>query len=119
MKSYFCQKCGREYKLSECLRNGYSMFCFDCPTTRVRITGFAYILIGIFLGLIFFIIRYLTKVDSSGAGYLFLPASLGLIVVGFLRIYQQRLRWQKTLKARKAAEEAKKNEDEKDDESGE
>lgn len=114
MKSYFCQKCGREYKHSECLRNGDNMFCFDCPTTRVRISGAPYVLIGLFLGLMFFIIRHIIKEGSAGAEFLFVPASVGMIIIGVLRIYQQRHRWQITLESQKVAADAKNKKDHED-----
>lgn len=104
---------------SECLRNGYSMFCFDCPTTRVRISGFPYILIGLFLGLMFIIIKHIIKEGSAGAEFLFVPASVGMIIIGVLRIYQQQHRWRITLESQKAAEEAKKEKKDQDDSSEE
>jgi hypothetical protein len=95
MKSYFCKNCGRDYKLSECLRNGYSLYCFKCPSTRLNIAGWPLIMVGVSLLALFLVHRTIFS-EAVGRQIIFFPAGFGIVLVGFLRLWQahhQRKKW--------------------------
>ncbi len=95
MRSYFCKNCGRDYKLSECLRNGYSLYCFKCPSTRLNIAGWPLIMVGISL-LVLFLVHRAIFPEAAGRQIIFLPAAFGIILVGFMRLLQahhRRIKW--------------------------
>lgn len=95
MKSYFCKNCGRDYRFSECLRNGQSLYCFKCPSTRLNIAGLPLVMVGISL-LALFLAHRIIFPEAAGRGIIFLPAGFGIALVGFLRIWQayhRRKRW--------------------------
>ena len=109
MKSYFCKNCGRDYKLIESLRNGYSLYCFKCPSKRLHIAGWPLIMVGVSLLVLFLVHRKIFP-ETQGRQFLFLPAAFGIILVGFLRLWQahhQRKKW-KILAYLKKNDEAEK-----------
>ena len=87
IKPYFCGRCGREYQHDECLRYGSNMYCYDCPTSQLRIGGWPLIFIGIFIGVMFWIYEAI-PVDTVGGPYIFIPVVVGLILAGALRLLQ-------------------------------
>ena len=96
MKSYFCKNCGRDYKFSESLRDGYSLYCFKCPTTRLSIAGLPLIMVGVSI-LVLFVVHRIIFSEAGGREITFLPAGFGIILVGSLRLLQAHRR-QKKLK---------------------
>jgi len=95
MKSYFCKNCGRDYKLSECLRNGQVLYCFKCSSTRLNIAGWPLVIVGISL-LALFIVHQTIFPEAAGREIIFLPAAFGIALVGFLRLWQahhRRKKW--------------------------
>jgi hypothetical protein len=109
MKPYFCCRCGREYQHDECLHDGSNMYCYDCPTSQLRIGGWPLIFIGIFIGVMFWIYEAI-PVDTVGGPYIFIPVVVGLILAGALRLVQaQHLRRDATIRQEK--EQAEKEQD--------
>ena len=110
IKPYFCERCGREYQQDDCLQDGSRLYCFDCPTARLRISGWPLILVGIFVGVMYLIYERI-PIETYGSVFVFLPASLGLMAVGVLRLFQAAKLREKTM-ARKQAEAKEVAEDE-------
>jgi hypothetical protein len=109
MKPYFCGRCGREYQHDECLHDGSNMYCYDCPTSQLRIGGWPLIFIGIFIGVMFWIYEAI-PVDTVGGPYIFIPVVVGLILAGALRLVQaQHLRRDAIIRQEK--EQAEKEQD--------
>ena len=88
MKSYFCQKCGRRYNQGECLQDGYKLYCVNCAKGKIVIAGWPVILIGVFLIVMSIMVR---PMQNAGQFWIFIPASIGICLVGLLKILQENL----------------------------
>ncbi len=75
--------------MSESLRNGQSLYCFKCPSTRLSIAGIPLILVGVAI-FVLFVVHHTIFPESNGAEVTFLPAAFGIALVGVLRLLQTR-----------------------------
>lgn len=89
LRSYFCDKCGRGYSQNECLKDGHTLYCVDCPKSKVVIAGWPMILIGVFMGVMLYVSR---GIQHSGEQWVLAPASLGLFLAGVVRMIQEQWR---------------------------
>lgn len=87
VKSYFCPRCGKGYNQKECINNSGKLFCYDCPSIQLQISGTPLMLIGVFLGLMYLAYYFYGNYDqvSYYATFIFLPACAGLIFLGLVR----------------------------------